>query len=99
MSRPTLSIRLSRPRDAAALARLARANSVAPPSGRALIAERHGVPVAALALTSGAVIADPARRGGDTIRLLRRGRYQLVRQGGEVGRLSSRTAQAAAVAA
>jgi hypothetical protein len=99
MSRPTLSIRLSRPRDAAALARLARANSVAPPSGRALIAERHGVPVAAIGLTSGAVIADPARRGAETVRLLRRDRYRLVRQGGDVGRLSSRTTQAAGAAA
>jgi hypothetical protein len=95
MSHPALSIRLSRPSDAAALARLARANTVAPPSGRALIAERHGVAVAALILSNGAVISDPSRRGGETIRLLRRGRYRLVRQGGEVGRLSSRTAQPA----
>ena len=71
MSRSALSIRLSRPGDAAALERLARVHNTAPPSGRALIAERHGVPVAALALTSGAVVTDPSRRGGDAVGLLR----------------------------
>ena len=99
MSHPALSIRLSRPGDAAALARLARVHNAAPPSGRALIAERHGVPVAALALTSGAVVADPSRRGGEAVGILRLRRYRLVRQGGEVGRLSSRSGRAAAAGA
>ena len=99
MSRPALSIRLARAGDAAALARLARVHNTAPPSGRALIAERHGVPVAAMALTSGAVVADPSRRGGDAVQMLRLRRYRLVRQGGEVGRLSSRSGRAAAAAA
>ena len=99
MSRSALSIRLSRPGDAAALERLARVHNTAPPAGRALIAERHGVPVAALALTSGAVVTDPSRGGGDAVGPLRRGRYRLLRQGGEVGRLSSRTGRAAAAAA
>ena len=99
MSRPALSIRLSRPGDAAALERLARVHNTAPPSGRALIAERHGVPVAALALTSGAVVADPSRRGDDAVHMLRLRRYRLLRQGGEVGRLSSRTGRAASAAA
>ena len=87
MSHPALSIRLSRPGDADALARLARIDNAAPPSGRALIAERHGVAVAALALTSGAT----GRR--------QRRRYRLVRQGGHVGRLSSRSGRAAAAGA
>jgi len=99
MPRSALRIRLSRADDAAALERLARVRNTAPPSGRALIAERHGVPVAALALTSGAVVTDPSRRGGDAVALLRLGRYRLLRQGGEVGRLSSRTGRAAAAAA
>ena len=98
MSPPAVSIRLSRPADAAALERLARVHNTAPPSGRALIAERHGVPVAALGLTSGAVVTDPSRRGGDAIGVLRLRRYRLVRQGGEVGRLSSRSGRAAAAA-
>ena len=98
MSRSALSIRLSHPGDAAALERLARVHNTAPPSGRALIAERHGVAVAALALTSGAVVTDPSRRGGDAVGLLRHGRYRLLRQGGEVGRLSSRSGRAAAAA-
>ena len=99
MSHPALSIRLSRPGDAAALARLARIDNTAPPSGRALIAERHGVPVAALALTSGAVVADPSRRGGEAVGILRLRRYRLLRQGDEVGRLSSRSGRAAAAGA
>ena len=98
MSHLALSIRLSRPGDAAALERLARVRNTAPTSGRALIAERHGVPVAALALTSGAVVSDPSRRGGDAVHLLRLRRYRLLRQGGEVGRLSSRTGRAATAA-
>src|SRR5262245_9037277 len=95
MSRPAaLRIRLSRPSDTVALARLARINNTQAPAGRALIAERHGVAVAALAVTSGAVVTDPARRGDETSPLMRLRRYRLVRGGGEARRLSSRTGHA-----
>lgn len=89
----SLSIRLSTPSDARALDRLA---GGAPPRGRALLAERDGVTVAAVALTSGRVLADPAWRTGDAIHLLRLRRYRLLRQGGRVARLSSLSSAAAA---
>src|SRR3954465_5497691 len=48
----SLSIRLSTASDTGALSRLAALDDAAPPSGRALIAERDGVAVAAVTLTS-----------------------------------------------
>jgi|tagenome__1003787_1003787.scaffolds.fasta_scaffold12887149_1 hypothetical protein len=56
--------------------------------GHMLIAERSGVPVAAISLTSGAVVAEP-RSSAAATRLLRLRRYQLLRQGGEVGQRTS----------
>jgi hypothetical protein len=85
----SLSIRLSTPSDAAALARLADRDGGAPPSGRALIAERDGVAIAAVALTSGRVVADASHRIGEAVHVLRLRRYRLLRQGGQVARLSS----------
>ena len=55
-----------------------------PITGWTLIAERDGVPVASLELASGSVVADPSRTTADAVRLLRRFRYQLLRQGGDV---------------
>jgi len=52
--------------------------------GHVLLAEQAGVPVAALALSSGAVTADPT---ADVLAALRLRRYQLLRQGGHVSRL------------
>jgi hypothetical protein len=53
--------------------------------GRVLLAEQAGVPLAALALSSGAVTADPTP---DALAALRRRRYELLRQGGDVRHVS-----------
>jgi hypothetical protein len=59
---PTLSIRTATPGDAPALARLAALDSQPVPAGLVLLAEQDGAPVAALALPSGATLADPFER-------------------------------------
>jgi hypothetical protein len=92
MSRPILSIRMTTATDAGALERLA---DGARPSGRALIAERDGVPVAAVALTSGRVVADRARPVAGAIAQLRLRRYQLMSQGARVAHPSSLRRRAA----
>jgi hypothetical protein len=53
-------------------------------SGDALVAERDGVPVAAIGLTSGSIVTVPVAPRGDVARQLRLRRYQLLRQGGQV---------------
>ena len=79
-----VTIRVAAPPDANALSRLEALDGRRRPTGRVLLAERDGVALAALALTSGAAVADPAR-GTAALRVLRRRRYQLLRQGGDVG--------------
>ena len=81
----SLTVRAATPRDADALSRLAALDGRAPLTGRALIAERSGVAIAAAALTSGSIVADPSYPTALAVRLLRRRRYQLLRQGGDVG--------------
>jgi hypothetical protein len=85
----TVTVRQATRGDATALARLAHRSTRRRPRGRMLIAERRGVPVAALALTSGVVVADMSSDPAAALRALRHRRYQLLRQGGEVGRLAS----------
>jgi hypothetical protein len=91
----SLSIRLSNPSDAGALTRLAALDASAGLSGRALIAERDNVAIAAVALTSGRVVAAPSPRAAAAVHLLRLRRYRLLRQGGRVARLSSLSSAAA----
>lgn len=67
------------------LSRLAGLDGRASHGGHALLAERDGVPIAAIALTSGRVATDRRHATGDAVRLLRYRRYQLLRQGGDVG--------------
>jgi hypothetical protein len=87
---PALTIRVATPRDHHDLLRLTAPEGRSRPTGRTLLAERDGVPVAAVALTSGAVLADPSDPAATTgVRLLRRRRYQLLRQGGDVGPVAS----------
>jgi hypothetical protein len=50
-----------------------------------LLAERDGLPVAAIALSSGAVVSDPGDPAEDVVRSLRFLRYQVMRQGGASG--------------
>ena len=80
-----LIIRGATPHDASTVRRLAALTGHAPPHGRTLLAERDGLAIAALPLTSGLVLADAAVPIADVTRLLRHRRYQLLRQGGEVG--------------
>jgi hypothetical protein len=81
-----LTIRAATPSDAKAVARLARLDGRPELRGDALLAERHGTPVAAVALTSGSVVADPFQATADAVHSLRLRRYRLLRQGGDVGR-------------
>ena len=67
----TIVIRRAGAADARVLARLAALDSTAIPGADSLIAERDGVPVAALDLTDGRVVADPFERSLDLVELLR----------------------------
>jgi hypothetical protein len=85
-----LTIRVATPRDDNDLLRLAEVEGRSRPTGRTLLAERDGVAIAAVALSSGAVVADPSDPAGATgVRLLRRRRYQLLRQSADVGPVAS----------
>ena len=79
------SIRSATPHDAAALARLAGLDSRATLRGHALLAELNDIPVAAIGLTSGTVFSDPFVPTAAAVRELRARRYQILRQGGDVG--------------
>jgi hypothetical protein len=76
-----LYIRSATRADDAALARLASLSHRDRPSGRTLIVETDESVVAAIGVTSGAVLADPSGDDEEAIQLLRRSRYQLLRQG------------------
>ena len=80
-----LTIRGTTSRDDVTLSWLASLDSRRRIQGRALIAERDGVPIAAIGLTSGAVAADPFNPTADAVRLLRQRRYRMLRQGGDTG--------------
>jgi hypothetical protein len=72
-----LTIRPSAPEDATAIERLAQLDSSDRPAGDLLVAEVAGRPIAAIALASGAVIADPFRHTAEAVRLLSLRRSQL----------------------
>jgi hypothetical protein len=78
------TIRVAQPRDDAALRRLAVLDSAHALTGRVLLAESDGGPMAALSLATGAVTADPFQHTEGAVRMLRLRRYQLMRQGGDV---------------
>ena len=86
MTDPPLTIRMATPDDDGALVRLAALDSAHPLGGPVLLAESAGVPVAAVSLEAGAVTADPFQRSAEAVRLLMQRRYQLMRQGADVGR-------------
>ena len=83
-----LTIRPATPDDRHALEKLAALDSAPRLRGRALIAETGGVPIAAVSLETGAVVADPFTPTADVVRVLRLRRYQLTRQGGHWPRRS-----------
>jgi hypothetical protein len=76
-----VTIRPAFPDDAAAVARLAALDSARVPRGPLLLAEVGGVACAAVALESGAVIADPFVPTSGLVDLLRRRAAQLAAAG------------------
>ena len=86
---PLVTIRVAAPDDAEALHRLAELDSARPPTGRVLVAEQDGEPVGAISLGAGSVVADPVQPSADAVHMLRLRRYQLLHQGGDVGRAPS----------
>jgi hypothetical protein len=70
---------MAAPADVGALRRLAQLDSAPPLSGRVLLAERDGAPLAALSLETGAATADPFQPTADAVRLLMLRRSQLTR--------------------
>jgi hypothetical protein len=79
-----LTIRVATPDDTPTLLRLAALDSAGPLTGRVLLAELDAVPVAAVSLEAGAMIADPFQHTEDAVRMLSLRRYQLMRQGADV---------------
>jgi hypothetical protein len=87
MSQHSLTIRATAPADTDDLAHLVTLGSRAYLPGRhGLVAEVDGIAVAAVSLTSGAVAADPDRAHTGAVKSLMYRRYQILRQGGDVGR-------------
>jgi hypothetical protein len=84
MNDEQLTIRAATPSDTAAVRALAELDSSPPLAGHVLLAERNGVPVAAISLQAGTVAADPFQPSADARRVLRLRRYQLMRQGADV---------------
>jgi hypothetical protein len=83
VSRPTMSehpltIRIARPHDAAALQLLAGHDSAHTLSGRVLLAESDGTPIAAIAVDTGSVSADPFHPVDHAVRVLLLRRRQLI---------------------
>jgi hypothetical protein len=81
-----LTIRATTPADAHVLSGLTTLGFRPYVSGRGLVAEVDGDAVAAISLTTGAIAADPSRAHPGVVHSLRRRRYQILRQGGDVGR-------------
>ena len=74
-----VTIRFSRPDDAAEIAKLAQLDSARPPQGRLLVAEVAGELRAVLPLDGGAAVADPFRHTLDLVSLLEVRRRQAGR--------------------
>jgi hypothetical protein len=85
MLNPATTIRAATPHDADTLRRLAALHNRPQPHGHALLAEREGVPLAAIALTSGLIAVDPFTHTAHAVHLLKQRRYRLLRQAGDVG--------------
>jgi hypothetical protein len=99
MSHNQLTIRSTIPSDLAALSCLTTVGSRQYLSGRGLVAEVDGDAIAAISLTSGAVVADLERAHPSVVHSLRRRRYQILRQGGDTGRSLNLLRRLAPVAA
>lgn len=71
MSDNSLTIRAATPRDTDALLRLAWLDNRPRLAGRALLAERNGIAIAAVAIAGGSVLADPSYPTAAAVRALR----------------------------
>ena len=90
MSHSYLTIRATTASDQNALSNLTTLGSRRyVPRGNGLVAEVDGTAVAAISLTSGAVAADLDRVQPRTVHSLRHRRYEILRQGGSVGRVGN----------
>jgi hypothetical protein len=87
-----VTIRLARPGEDAAIARLAALDSSTRPAGPLLVALVGEELWAALSLETGAVVADPFRRSGELVALLAQ-RAAQVRGAGANRRTAGRRAQ------
>ncbi len=85
MSHHALTIRAATARDHDALARLSASETGRHLGGWSLLAEANGTVVAAIGLTSGTVLAEPANPNVRAIHSLRHRRDRILRQGGDVG--------------
>jgi hypothetical protein len=83
------TIRTAGPEDAEALRRLAGLDSTPPLTGRVLLAEVDGDPIAAVSLETGAAVADPFRQSAEALALLMERRIRLAGQHSEVGQARS----------
>jgi hypothetical protein len=89
MSDSRLTIRGTNPSDDVALSWLAALDRRRRIRGRALIAERDGVAVAAIGLTSGAVAEDPHNSTPEVVKRLRELRYRFMHQGTDSGNVNA----------
>jgi hypothetical protein len=86
MSDPAITVRVASAGDSRPIELLARLTGRSPSRpGRTLLAERDDVPLAAIRLTSGTVLAGPCGATPDIVRALRLTRYRIMRQGGQTG--------------
>ena len=90
MNVDSITIRMARPEDAAALRRLAELDSSVPLTGNAIVAELGGVCLAAISLETGEVNADPFSPTAAIVSHLRMRRHQVVSQGGDAAPARSR---------
>ena len=77
----TITVRAIGPAESGTLELLAHLSE----SSRPMVGERDGVPLAAIAMTSGTVLTDPENTPLGVIRALRHTRYRIMRQGGQGG--------------
>lgn len=74
---PAVAIRPASPDDRAVVTRLAALDSAVAPTGGLLLGVVDGVPLAALSLETGAVVADPFSPTSDLVALLRERAHRL----------------------